>query len=632
MQDSQEKQVLSNPRKEKRLITWDSVYFGHYPQSDATGKTKEPIKWRVLWVEGNDAFLLADRNLDMQQYNACRQAVLWEECTMRSWLNGYGSSCNVCGIDYTNDNFLNRAFTAKEQEAIMVTNVINKSAPKSKVLSGSDTQDKVFLLSFEEVTNADYGFDADRMKYGEGRKPKHTAYVDAGGSIHSDVGRSANGRFSWWLRTPGKDLEHGAEVASYGVASDYGLWVDRCDNAVRPALHLNLEYVDCWSYAGTICSKELEALTVVRGKTTYEVGEKLTLENMAVTALYSNEGEKIIKSYKTNIKEIDMSTEGTKELKISYTERGMTQTTTVEIDVVKSDCPNASISEKVKALGNPKPDWRGIVAWDCIYFGSYPQSDITGETKEPIRWRVLWVEGNDAFLVADRCLDIQKYNATDDGATWETSTIRSWLNGYGSSENTCGIDYTQDNFMERAFSQEEQRAIKTTVVRNDDNYEHETPGGNTTRDKVFFLSYDEAATSLYGFDTDAGDVFDYATRRYHTAYSAHKENQQSDSEKVYDEHSTALWMLRSPGSKPNEVGYVLGNGSRHKPGVRFGQWITGICPAIHLNLAEVELWAYAGKAYSDGAEDPGTLKGEAAFAKELIQRRISKKMLEDEYL
>ena len=86
MQEYQEKKVLNNPRKEKRIITWDCIWFGHYPQSDTTGKTKEPIRWRVLSVEGNDAFIMADRNLDMQQYNASRQAVSWEDCTMRSWL------------------------------------------------------------------------------------------------------------------------------------------------------------------------------------------------------------------------------------------------------------------------------------------------------------------------------------------------------------------------------------------------------------------------------------------------------------------------------------------------------------------------------------------------------------------
>lgn len=44
-----------------------SVYFGNYQQSDATGQTKEPVKWRVLANNENangSLFLLADQNLD----------------------------------------------------------------------------------------------------------------------------------------------------------------------------------------------------------------------------------------------------------------------------------------------------------------------------------------------------------------------------------------------------------------------------------------------------------------------------------------------------------------------------------------------------------------------------------------
>ncbi|WP_151202220.1 DUF6273 domain-containing protein [Anaerobutyricum hallii] len=129
------------------------------------------------------------------------------------------------------------------------------------------------------------------------------------------------------------------------------------------------------------------------------------------------------------------------------------------------------------------------VTWDCVYFGSYPQSEVTskdgsiynalknatgwdennditiGKTKyrrlkgedatyyssneegqynwngsyktyhyfkyEPIKWRVLNRNGNDALLLADIALDDQKYNTNLEDVTWETSSVRSWLNGYG---------------------------------------------------------------------------------------------------------------------------------------------------------------------------------------------------------
>lgn len=151
------------------------------------------------------------------------------------------------------------------------------------------------------------------------------------------------------------------------------------------------------------------------------------------------------------------------------------------------------------------------VTWDCIYFGSYPQTEIVDkpessgthqkiwETKEDyevdstiysklknstewddngdlsidgkkyrrinmknatyssneqgcyrwndedtyhyfrydkIKWRVLEVNGNTAFLLADKVLDAQKYNNKIESITWSSSTIRSWLNGYDSMENS----------------------------------------------------------------------------------------------------------------------------------------------------------------------------------------------------
>ena len=160
------RRTLKNPsRNSDGVVTWDCVYFGNYPQSDATGKTKEPIKWRVLSVNGDDAFLIADRNLDVQRYNDTGTPVTWETCTMRSWLNGYGSSSNVCETDYTNDNFIDRAFTDSEQSAIRNTAVENKDNPKYGTDGGKDTIDKVFLLSYDEITNPDYGFSGDYRVY-----------------------------------------------------------------------------------------------------------------------------------------------------------------------------------------------------------------------------------------------------------------------------------------------------------------------------------------------------------------------------------------------------------------------------------------------------------------------------------
>lgn len=137
---------------------------------------------------------------------------------------------------------------------------------------------------------------------------------------------------------------------------------------------------------------------------------------------------------------------------------------------------------------------------DSVYYGNYAQSDSAGATKDPIKWRVLSNNSNDTqaqnkqlFLLSDQNLDVQPYNTSHTSITWEKSTIRSWLNGYAASENTCGTDYTSNNFINTAFSTDEQGAIAETYVYNRPNPDWSTDGGNNTNDKVFLLSIEEAS-------------------------------------------------------------------------------------------------------------------------------------------
>lgn len=107
---------------------------------------------------------------------------------------------------------------------------------------------------------------------------------------------------------------------------------------------------------------------------------------------------------------------------------------------------------------------------------------------EPIMWRVLKVSGNTALVVADVALDNQRYNANETSVTWETSSIRSWLNGYGAASNESGTDFVGKGFVNIAFSSDERSAILQSNVINADNAEYRTSGGNNTSDKIFLLS------------------------------------------------------------------------------------------------------------------------------------------------
>lgn len=114
-----------------------------------------------------------------------------------------------------------------------------------------------------------------------------------------------------------------------------------------------------------------------------------------------------------------------------------------------------------------------------VSFGTYPQTKA-GNDATPIEWLVLARDGDKALLISRYGLDVQPYNKDYTSVTWETCTLRTWLNS---------------TFYNKAFSSAEQAAILTTDVDNSKSQCYSiwtTSGGNNTQDKVFLLSYAEA--------------------------------------------------------------------------------------------------------------------------------------------
>ena len=245
------------------------------------------------------------------------------------------------------------------------------------------------------------------------------------------------------------------------------------------------------------------------------------------------------------------------------------------------------------------------VTWDCLWFGSYPQSQITkkdGEIYttlknadnwdkngdvtinnikyhkteagyfkyEPIKWRVLQSENGEAFLLSDVILDKQAYNENDEYITWKESSLRAWLN---------------DKFMNRAFSDEEKEKVNITEVVNKDNPVFGTKGGKNTSDKIFLLSLAEVSGTKDG-------------KKYGLLDDEMKACENSDFSK-----NGSWWWLRSPGDDRycaavvNSDGWVYGDGSRVNGSD------DGVRPALHLNLSSSNLFSYAGTVSSDGTKN-----------------------------
>ena len=221
---------LSNPTISNGVTTWDCIYFGNYYQSNSS--TKEPIKWRVLSVNGNDAFLLADQNLDAKPYNEKSTDVTWKTCTLRTWLNG---------------TFLATAFTSAEKSAIKNSTVVNDDNPYYGTEGGENTIDKVYLLSITEAQSSAYGFNKDYGMSSETRISKNTAYIEEKYDYVSSAGEANY----WWLRSPG-NCESAAAFVDYRYDTCYGSYVYYTNIAVRPVFHLNLSASNLWRYAGKV--------------------------------------------------------------------------------------------------------------------------------------------------------------------------------------------------------------------------------------------------------------------------------------------------------------------------------------------------------------------------------------------
>ena len=159
-------------------------------------------------------------------------------------------------------------------------------------------------------------------------------------------------------------------------------------------------------------------------------------------------------------------------------------------------------------------------------------------------------------MISRDALDCQPYNTERTNVTWETCSLRSWLNS---------------TFLNAAFTADEQKAIQKTSVDNSKsqgNSNWSTSGGNNTTDQIFLLSYAEA-----------GKYFASNSDRIckPTAYAK--------AQGVYTNDSgNCWWWLRSPGCTQDSAANVYyKNGSLGDPcSVSFGN--DAVRPAFWINL------------------------------------------------
>ncbi len=217
-----------------KLKQGDIVTFGAYEQDCNFANGPEPIEWIVLSKKDSQIFLFSKYALDRLPYDTTQyKKCIWKVSSIRKWLN---------------KKFYDVAFSEAEKAFIAtVTNENPYYITKNKTVPGTDTKDKVFILSEADVNNEDYGLDGDL------RACVITEYAKVRGADPSYC--------DYWLRTLGDDedganescastVNYSSYVYSLGMCTyfdyeydndeDYGLDISY-GSAVRPAIVIDLK-------------------------------------------------------------------------------------------------------------------------------------------------------------------------------------------------------------------------------------------------------------------------------------------------------------------------------------------------------------------------------------------------------
>ena len=175
---------LENEKARATIVREKNVYrtigqmvtLGRYEQDNNLDNGPEPIEWIVLDQKDGQSLLISRYILDCKLFNdKTTQQYTWDKSALRKWLN---------------NDFINEAFVSTEQKLLqdaILKNAIEDTGKQIK--GGSDTKDRIFLLSKTEVLQY-FPSDEDRVCLATDR------------AIAQGLSTGENGS-GWWLRAPG---------------------------------------------------------------------------------------------------------------------------------------------------------------------------------------------------------------------------------------------------------------------------------------------------------------------------------------------------------------------------------------------------------------------------------------------
>ncbi len=205
----------------------------------------EPLKWRILTKENGKAFLLCDIAIDSGHYSYDKNKDIgnndYTESDIRAWLN---------------DNFYNATFN-KTQKTLIQSTSIDNSARSTNTHDNAtrwndgindfaceNTNDKIFLLSNQEITNPDYGFKSNPDEADSARQFKSTDYAKSQGCYRHKRSTADEGDYTgnchYWLRSPSCGGSRFASYIAYDGKLQTKSYTEVAASGIIPALWLDL--------------------------------------------------------------------------------------------------------------------------------------------------------------------------------------------------------------------------------------------------------------------------------------------------------------------------------------------------------------------------------------------------------
>lgn len=217
---------LASIKEISKAKAGDVVTFGSYEQDGAVSNGAEPLEWYVLDRQGDRLLLLSKYLLEeVDCHENPHETVTWETCSLRKWLN---------------DRFYHGTFTNSEKYYIDLSNLETADNEIFGTDGGNATQDRVFLLSWEEAkqyfsytsrtwSNDSWSHDYIAITFQDSRaNGTMTEYC-----LYQD---DYPGR--WWMRSPG---ENAGDFMWVRGGTDYeGTYASNGEGYIRPAIWLNL--------------------------------------------------------------------------------------------------------------------------------------------------------------------------------------------------------------------------------------------------------------------------------------------------------------------------------------------------------------------------------------------------------